>query len=172
MPIRDSVLRELLGGIWHTTHPDRFEMILQSAAILAEPNIPENERWSTLEGPKFYPYVRTIGGVSLFDFNGFEPEDYGRKYPMSSWFYFVPYRRDWGTSVWIEINRQLVEGNIISSQDLAARQNAAGDHRHKRMPQIEVAHIGPVPRSAFKRAFLVREGDSVLHACHVDARSW
>lgn len=159
---RDSVLRELHGGLWHTTHPDRFEMILRSAAILPEPDIPDNERWSTLEGPKFYPYVRKIGGVSLFDFDGFEPENYGRKYPMSSWSYFVPYRRDWRTSVWIEIDRLLVARNIISSQDLAARQNAAGHHLHKRMPQIEVAHLGPVPRSAFKRAFLVREGDSEL----------
>ena len=162
--LRDSVLRELLGGLWHATHPDRFEMILRSAAILPEPEIPENERWSTFEGPKFYPYVRTIGGVSLFDFDGFEPENYGRKYPMSSWSYFVPYRRDWRTSVWIEIDRELVARNIIGSQDLAARQNAAGDHRHKRMPEIEVAHLGPVPRAAFKRAFLVREGDRELHA--------
>lgn len=91
---RDDVLRELLGGLWHTTHPDRFEMILRSAAILPEPDIPDNERWSTFEGPKFYPYVRTIGGVSLFDFDGFEPENYGRKYPMSSWSYFVPYRTE------------------------------------------------------------------------------
>ena len=71
---------------------------------------------------------------------------------------------DWRTSVWIEIDPQLVVDNIISSQDLAARQNAAGDHLHKRMPQIEVAHLGPVPRAAFKRAFLVREGDSELRA--------
>lgn len=83
---------------------------------------------------------------------------------MSSWSYFVPYRRDWRTSVWIEIDRQLVAPNIISSLDLAARQNAAGAHRQKRMPQIEVAHLGPLPRAAFKRAFLVLEGDSELHA--------
>jgi len=161
---RDSVLRELLGGLWHATHPDRFEMILRSAAILPGPDIPDNDRWSTFEGPNSYPYVRKIGGVSLFDFDEFEPETYGQKYPMSSWSYFVPYRRDWRTSIWIEIDRQLVARNIISSQELAARQNSAGDHRHKRMPQIEVAHLGPVPRAAFKRAFLVGEGDSELHA--------
>lgn len=161
---RDSVLRELLGGLWHATHPDRFEMILRSAAILPEPDIPANDRWSTFEGPNSYPYVRKIGGVSLFHFDEFEPETYGQKYPMSSWSYFVLYRRDWRTSIWNEIDRQLVARNIISSQELAARQNPAGDHRHKRMAQIEVAHLGPVPRAAFKRAFLVGEGDSELHA--------
>ncbi len=162
--VHDDVLGELLGGLWHTTRPDRFEMILRSAAILPEPDIPDSERWSTFQGPKFYPYVRTIGGVSLFDFDEFEPEEYGRKYPMSSWSYFVPYRRDWRSSVWIEIDRQLVAANIVSSEELAARQNAAGAHYHKRMPQIEVAHVGPLPRTAFKRAFLVREGDCELHA--------
>ncbi len=162
MTTRDDVLRELLGGLWHTTHPDRFEMILQSAAILPEPDIPNNQRWSILEGPKFYPYVRTIGGVSLFDFDGFDPEDYAQKYPMSSWSCFVPYRRDWRTSVWIEIDREFVAANIVSSEDLAALQNAAGAHWHKRMPQIEVAHLGPVPRAAFRRAFVVSEGDSEL----------
>jgi hypothetical protein len=93
---------------------------------------PDNERWSTFEGPKFYPYVRTIGGVSLFDFEGFEPEDYGRKYPMSSWSYFVPYRRDWRTFVWIEIVRQLVARNIISSQDLGAPPD-----------DLYLRHVGP-----------------------------
>jgi hypothetical protein len=61
---------------------------------------------------------------------------------MSSWFHFVPYRRDWRTSVRIEIDRQFVARNVISSKDVAARQNTAGAHLHERMPQIEVAHIG------------------------------
>src|SRR4051812_34740302 len=106
MVTRECVLRELVGGLWHATHPDGFGMILRSGAILPEPDIPECERWSTFQGPKFYPYVRTIGGVSLFDFDGFEPEQYGRQYPMSSWFNFVPYRPEWRSPVWIEIDRE------------------------------------------------------------------
>src|SRR5438128_1622189 len=100
--VRDRILQELLGGLWHATHPDRFAQILTSGALLPEPEIPDSERWGTLQGPTFYPYVRTLGGVSLFDFGGFDPDIYREKYPMSSWFNFVPYRREWGCSVWIE----------------------------------------------------------------------
>ena len=157
--MRDAVLRELRGGLWHTIHPDRFEMILQTTAFLPEPAIPDAERWSTRNGPRHYPYVRLIGGVSLFDFEGFDPEEYRGKYPMSSWTYLVPYQRDWRAAVWIEIDRHLVAQNIISSRDLSEQQSAAGALYHKRMPEIEVAHSGPLSKSAFKRALLVREGD-------------
>ena len=30
----------------------------------------------TGEGKEHYPYVRTLGGISLFDFNQFEPDSY------------------------------------------------------------------------------------------------
>lgn len=163
MTIHQIVLRELLGGLWHTTRRDRFDAILLAEAILPEPNIPNNERWSSCDGPELYPYVRAIGGVSLFDFDSFEPDIYSRDYPLSSWAYFVPYHRGWRASVWIEIDRHLVAPQIISSHDLAEQQRAAGDHRRKRMPEIEVAHLGPLPRLAFKRAFFVREGDAQIH---------
>ena len=157
------MLRELIDGLWHTTHPDRFAKILTTGAILPEPDIPDSERWSTFNGPKHYPYVRTIGGVSLFDFEGFDPDVYGEKYPMSSWFNFVPYRREWRCAVWIEIDRDKVGPHFISPADLKTRQDAEGARVHKRMPQIEAAHLGQLPRAAFKRAFLVREGNSDLH---------
>jgi hypothetical protein len=43
---------------------------------------------------------------------------------MSSWFNFVPHRREWGCSVWIEIDRDKVTAQIISAEDLKARQSA------------------------------------------------
>jgi len=67
---RDSfLLSELHGGLWHSTHPERFTGILQSGAILPEPNMQDSDRWKTSRGRGFYPYVRLIGGVSLFDFH-------------------------------------------------------------------------------------------------------
>ncbi len=35
--LRGRVLQQLYGGLWHTTHPERFEAILASGAIRAEP---------------------------------------------------------------------------------------------------------------------------------------
>jgi hypothetical protein len=74
--IRELVLKELAGGLWHTTHPDRFTKILESGGISPEPDIPENERWGTRDGRESYSYVRFIGGVSLFDLHEFEPESF------------------------------------------------------------------------------------------------
>src|ERR1035438_4494083 len=70
--LRQLVLQRTQGGLWHTTRPERFDRILSTGAILPEPDILDSERWANA-GPEHYPYVRTLGGVSLFDFDGFNP---------------------------------------------------------------------------------------------------
>lgn len=160
--LQKLVLAELYGGLWHTTHPDRFNRILASGAILAEPDIPDAERWSTSQGKDLYPYVRSLGGVSLFDFDQFDRETYSEECPNSNWGEFVPYRMDWGCSVWIEIDRAQVARQLISASRLLEEWKSNGAGR-KIMPGIEAAHKGDLPRTAFKRAFLVGKGDSDLH---------
>lgn len=158
--MRGLVLAELHGRLWHTTHPDRFQAILTSGAILPEPENPNPDRWRTVGGQDYCPYARKLGGVSLFDFDQFDPETYGEKYPCSSWYEFVPYREDWGSSVWIEIDREQVAPQVVSGSDLVARWNSERAYRNNFMPYIEAVHVGPLPRKAFKRAFLVSKGDS------------
>ncbi len=162
--MRDRVLRALNGGLWHTTHPDRFNAILASGAILPEPGISDHERWGTLEGAEHYPYVRTLGGVSLFDFDQFEPEAYHERCPGSSWAYFVPCHLAWESAVWIELDRsKLLSPQFISGSELIAKWKADGAYGHNFMPEIEAAYLGPIPRATFKRAFLVRKRDSEFH---------
>jgi len=162
MTLRDHVLKELIGGLWHTTHPDRFRSILNESAILPEPNLPDSERWGTAAGTEFHPYVRSLGAISLFDFEDFDPDSYSEKCPSSSWAYFVPYRRDWSCAVWIEIDRTKVGApQFISGAELWAKHRAENAVR-RIMPYIEAAYIGSLPRSAFKRAFLVRKEQSAL----------
>lgn len=74
----------LHGGLWHTTRPDRLLSIMESRAMLVEPNIDDRERSNTANGPKNSPISRTIGGISLFDFQGFYQESYQRQFPISS----------------------------------------------------------------------------------------
>ena len=155
MEPRQAVLAELFGGVWHTTHPERFEQILECGAILPEPKIPERERWGTASGPECYPYVRSIGAVSLFDFRDFDAESYSAEYPSSSWEYFVPCHISWGCAVWIEIDHESIAPAFISGIELRARRKAEGSFR-RIMPLIEAAHIGPLPYRAFKRCFSVR----------------
>lgn len=143
----------LHGRLWHMTHPDRFTKILETGWLRVNPDIPNSERWSSSQ-PKDYPFVRSIGGISLFDFTDFDPEKYENDYRMSNWFDFVPHLKRWGGAVWIEIDRQAVVVPFVPADELEKRWDQDGLRRHKRMPQIEAAHIGDMPLSAFQSAFM------------------
>jgi hypothetical protein len=86
------LLSALRGSVWHSTNSERYKGILSAGAILPEPPIPDSDRWGTRPGTIGCPYVRSIGGGSLFDFRDFNPEGYSKNYPLSSWREFVPYR--------------------------------------------------------------------------------
>lgn len=88
----------LQGGLWRTTHPRRFLSIIASGALRVEPDLPNSERWKA-QRPEYYPFVRLLGGVSLFDFANFNVERYSETHPMSSWHTFVPHRQDWGVAI-------------------------------------------------------------------------
>ncbi len=142
---------ELRGGLWHTTTPDRYERIVVTGSILPEPDIADSERWKTSQGPDHYPYVRTLGGVSLFDFRGFEPETYSNTHPMSAWTAFVPCPRKATVAVWIEIERAKVAPALIDVDTLVARWKQENAYGHTIMPRIEAAHIGPIPITSVSR---------------------
>ncbi|WP_316168226.1 MULTISPECIES: hypothetical protein [unclassified Bradyrhizobium] len=154
----DFVWQELQSRLWHMTHPHRFRGILERGAILPEPEIPEKERWKSGRGRDYYPYVRSIGGVSLFDFDGFDPVNYSEQCRLSNWHDFVPFPSAWGSAVWIEIDRAKIADRFVSGSDLLARWKQEGAHRHTIMPYIEAAFIGELPRSNFLRAIVFREG--------------
>ncbi len=160
MKLQD-VLAELVGGVWHTTSQDRYLRILECGAILPEPDI--SERWGTAAGPAGHPYVRSIGGVSLFDFRGFEAGGYSAEYRFSSWEYFVPCHLSWDSAAWIAIDHEALGSAFISGVELLARWKAEGSLR-RIMPLIEAAHIGPLPCRAFKKAFSARREPEDPHS--------
>ena len=156
------VLKTLCGSVWHTTNSERYKGILLEGAILPEPPIPDRDRWGTGVETIGCPYVRSIGGVSLFDFRDFDSEVYSEKYPISSWREFVPYRSAWGEAIWIEIDvSQLIPG-FISGREILDRWKA--EHATNRfMPLIEAAHIGALPIKAFRQVLHVsKESATVL----------
>ena len=156
------LMQQLHGRLWHSTHPERFLQIVQSGAILPEPTVPDYERWKTERGQDYFPYVRSIGGVSLFDFHEFDPESYLRDCPVSNWYEFVPYRKDWGAAVWIEIDRKRIGLQFISAGELLQKWKAEEAYRHTIMPRLEAAHIGALSAKAFKRALFVHSDASQL----------
>jgi hypothetical protein len=156
--IRETLLKELCGGLWHTTLLDRYELILSTGSISPDPDIPDSERWSTSQGKEFYPYVRQLGGVSLFDFANFDPNAYAERCPNSTWRAFIPFLEQSDHAVWIEINRERLQ-QFIPGEELLKMWKAEVGRAPLLMPYIEAANRGPVPTTAFKRALLVREAE-------------
>lgn len=142
--------KDLKNRVWHTTNLERFQQILIDKAILPEPpTIIDSERWKTNKGAELYPYVRVIGGVSLFDFRNFDENKYSEEYPFSSWRTFVPRVRKWDKVVWIGIDTEAVKNNLIFGHELVKRWKQQEAYKHTIMPIIEIAHIGAVPTTSF-----------------------
>lgn len=155
MNAKEMVRNCLHGKLWHCTSPDRFASILASGAILVNPDIPNSEKWKSA-------FVRKIGGVSLFDFGGFNPDAYEQAHPMCNWHDFVPYRERWGGAVWIEINRDAIADRFTTADDLVTKWKRSNCLSFKIVPRIEAAHIGDLPRSAFCSAFMTwSNGDEI-----------
>jgi hypothetical protein len=108
------------------------------------------------------PYLRSIGGVSLFDFRDFDPEEYSKKYPISTWREFVPYRSSWGEAIWIEVDVSEVMAGFISGREILDRWKAE-QATNRFMPLIEAAHIGALPFKAFKQVLHVSKESGTLH---------
>lgn len=153
--LRERVLEELLGKVWHTTNSDRYNAILQFGAIVPEPDIADCDRWGTACGREYYPFVRSIGGVSLFDFRDFDPIEYRGRCPLSNWEEFIPFRKDWSASVWIEIDTVRLGNQFIGAMALLERWKEAGAYKHRIMPYLEAAILRDVPTDYFIRAFTV-----------------
>jgi len=79
-----KVLNELKGSLWHTTNLSRFKQIVKDGGISPHPPVPDEERWCTNAGPDGYHFVRTLNGVSLFDFENFDEVSYSERCPSSS----------------------------------------------------------------------------------------
>lgn len=96
------------------------------------------------------PYVRFLAGISLFEFNNFDPVNYGQSFPMSDWQHFVFYKRSWGASVWIEIDRDQIVDHFLSAEELINKKREERVY-NKIMPYIEAACLAPIPVTAFIR---------------------
>ena len=134
--------------LWHTTSVDRFNNIIQTGYILRNPPLEDSERHTSKDGSRYNPYVRQIGGISLFDFISFDPVLYEKEYPCSTWYSFFPCYYRFDKCVWIEINKETVQNNLILAdalRDMAKRDKNYG----LRMPKIEVACMVDIKKEWF-----------------------
>ena len=162
-----ELLPTLKGGLWHVTRAERHSKIISSGGIDPNPEgVSDAERWQTQHGERGFPFVRYVGGVSLFDFINWDIDKCAggcvRGFYYCGWDNFIPVLQCNGrrldSSVWIEINYDAVKHNLRLNKELERMQRAererSGDN-HTLLPCVEAAHIGRIPCSAMVRAFAV-----------------
>lgn len=110
-----SVLRD---SVWHTTTSERYKNIIQTNGIIPEPALLDSERWGRGRGPEYYPFVRSVGGVSLFDFRGFDEVEYSYNYSSSMWRSFVPCAFRSNKAIWIEMDLIAIAGRFVDGKIL------------------------------------------------------
>lgn len=134
----------LLNRLWHATSADRWAAIRQSGAILPDPPIPDSARWHTSAGAVDFPFVRSLGAVSLFDFRAFEATTYDARYPVSRWRNFIFPNDDGRYAVWLAIDWVALGPQFISASALMEQLSAEGAQRRPVVPMLEAAHRGPL----------------------------
>lgn len=157
---RQQAVNKLIGSVWHTTSHVRFKQIIAGEFIKTSPNISDAERWKTSGGPESFPFVRHIGGLSLFDLRLFEPEAYSSRYPACSWSYFIPAHLQREESIWLEIDHQRLGANFVSGRDLLCRWKEQQAFRHTIMPNIEACSLADVPTDYIKNAWSISKDDA------------
>ncbi|WP_040672267.1 hypothetical protein [Rhodobacter ferrooxidans] len=144
----------LLGSFWHTTSSERFEGIIRSGLIMVDPPLPEAERYGGM------PFVRSLGGVSLFDFpSSFNFEIYEADVQLNSIGEFIPFKSSWGRSIWLRIDSEMVREGLKSGREIRALWKKM-DSSRRFMAEVEGAHIGDIPIAAIQDAFEIGVGDS------------
>lgn len=150
----EVVMRRISNGVWHTTSLARMQKIMRDGFIMAEPSIPDSERWGTGMGPSMFPLVRHLGGVSLFCFERIKLEHYDNSHPLSNYKEFIPYRTTWEGAVWVRLNPDRLNPHFLDPDELVESWKR-GLHKHRVMPRIEAAHIGDIPIECIEERFYV-----------------
>lgn len=149
------VLEKTKGGIWHTTTHERFRNIIRAGLVLVEPDLPDSERWNTANGPPGFPFVRHIGGISLFDFRDFDPAAYSETYPVSCWSEFVPFRSAVGHAVWMDFSNVISDEKFVDKSNLIRMWNDDRGYRHNILPNLEAAYLGDLDLNKCNNIFYI-----------------
>ncbi|AYO14234.1 hypothetical protein D0812_07375 [Vibrio owensii] len=134
---------QLRGKVWHSTSIENAKSIVGCGAILAEPELSETKRW----GSATQLFVRSIGGISLFDFRLPNSHSSGL---LSR---FVPCKVDLIRTVWFEIDLSKLGSSFLSAEDTRLRWINAGMNTQY-MPKLEAASLCAIPISCIKTVYV------------------
>lgn len=140
-------LWEVLDGrLWHATSPDNLCGIVL-----------DHEIRPAVGGRYNNSFCRSLGSVCLFDFGHSARNESNQFNNAVGWF---GHQQNSSITIWLEINRDGVEGNLL---DAGAALEAQGNNGSTTfIPGVEACHRGPIPLTAVVSALLIARDDRTL----------
>lgn len=164
----EKIIKYLLDTVCHTTTVASFLKIYESGYIKGEPNQKtlEHKIYSNCLDMNNTTYVRSIGGVSLFDFKNFSLQEYDTYFKEGSYgelYRFLPMHqrneKD-GMSIWLVIGGNYTDKYIdrLSLKNMWEKQKNS-----MFMPNVEATILEDIPINWIKKVIVYKaENKEVL----------
>jgi leucyl-tRNA synthetase len=144
-----KVPTELKSKVWHSTSIENATSIVRQGFILAEPDIDQAKFWGG-KSERVYPFVRSIGGISLFDFR--LPSSHVSKILYN----FIPCKSGCTQTVWFGIDVSRLGDLFLSADETRIRWMESGMNRQY-MPKLESTSLCPIPISCINSIYISRK---------------
>ncbi|ELA9814221.1 TPA: hypothetical protein ACGSUT_004207 [Vibrio parahaemolyticus] len=144
-----KVPTELKGKVWHSTSIENAMSIVRQGFIFAEPDIDQTKCWGG-KSERVHPFVRSIGGISLFDFR--LPNSHVSEILYS----FIPCKSGCAQTVWFEIDVSRLSDSFLSADETRMRWRESGMSRQY-MPKLESTSLCPIPTSYINSIYISRK---------------
>ncbi|KZN30034.1 hypothetical protein N480_03560 [Pseudoalteromonas luteoviolacea S2607] len=137
--------KELERKVWHVTSLENAKKIIAHGSIIANPDIPESERWGG-SCESVHPFARSINGISLFDLR---QEKALKKHPLS---YFKPMNLKAPTTIWFEVDTLALSGNFLSPEEALTKKRKLESYRQYIL-DLEAISLCPIEMRHIKSVF-------------------
>ncbi|EJV1663834.1 hypothetical protein AB7W88_03095 [Providencia vermicola] len=137
---------QLLGQVCHVTTYSRFETIKNVGFIKVNPDIPDQDRTGNGKKDK-YPIVRTINGISVFDFRFVTERFLNNRNHRNKWNWVFNWRYFGHEDlVWISINIEDFKECFLSVEEVTKK---GVEGRRNFIPKLEGAILSDIPLRSF-----------------------
>ncbi|ENX05966.1 hypothetical protein [Acinetobacter courvalinii] len=162
-----KLINNLLNSVCHTTTVSSFIKIYESKYIYVHPapEMLEHEKYGNVNCPNNNTYVRSLNGISLFDFEDFSLEKYDNffKPGYGDLYRFLPIhernRKD-QISIWLIIDVTLTN-KYVNREKLYSQWNSQSKNG-KFMPKVEAAILEDIPIAWVKEVFVFKKENNEL----------
>ena len=163
-----KLINNLLNSVCHTTTISSFIKIYESKYIYVypDPKILEHEKYGNVNCPNNNTYVRSLSGISLFDFKDFSLEEYDKFFKPSygDLYRFLPiHKRNEKDkiSIWLIIDVTLTDKYI--NREKLYSQGSSESKNSQFIPKAEATILGDIPIDWIKEVIIFKkENNQVL----------